>query len=135
MKVEVRYLSRGGNTKRLADAIAAAVGVEARPVDAPMEGRADVVFLGASVYAGNPDKDAVTFVREHAKDIGKLVVFSTSASGKSTHMKLRAVAEDCGVTVSGAFFHCPGAFMFLHKGRPNDADCQNAAAFAKAQLN
>ena len=65
----------------------------------------------------------------------KLVVFSTSASGKSTHMKLRAVAEDCGVAVSGAFFHCPGAFMFLHKGRPNDADCQNAAAFAKAQLN
>ena len=29
MKVEVRYFSRGGNTKKLAEAIAEAVGVEA----------------------------------------------------------------------------------------------------------
>ena len=45
-----------------------------------------------------------------------------------------AAAEDMGIAVSDAYFHCPGAFMFLHKNRPNDEDCKNAAAFAKAQL-
>ena len=32
MKVAVRYFSRGGNTKKLAEAIASAIGVEAKDV-------------------------------------------------------------------------------------------------------
>lgn len=134
MKVEVRYHSRGGNTKRLAEAVAKGLNVTARTVDAPMEGKADVVFLCASVYAGGPDKAVTTFVKQNARDIGRLVVLSTSASGKSTHAKIKAAAEDMGVSVSDAFFHCPGAFMVLHRGRPNADDCQKAVDFAKAQL-
>ena len=135
MKVEVRYHSRGGNTRRLAEAVARELGVQAATVEAPMTERADVVFLCASVYAGSPDKQVVTFVKQNARDIGRLVVLSTSASGKSTFTRLKAVAEDMGVTVCDAFFHCPGAFMFLHRNRPNEEDCKNAAAFARAQLS
>ncbi len=134
MKVEVRYHSRGGNTKRLAEAVAKALKVTARTVEEPVEGKADVVFLCASVYAGSPDKAVMTYVKQNARDIGRLVVLSTSASGKSTHAKLKAAAEDMGVTVSEAYFHCPGAFLMLHKNRPNAEDCQRAADFAKAQL-
>ena len=134
MNVEVRYLSRGGNTKRLAEAVARALNVTAQGVDQPMNGRADLVFLCASVYAGSPDKQVTTFVKQNARDIGRLVVLSTSASGKSTHTKLKAVAEDMGVAVSDNYFHCPGAFMMLHRNRPNAEDCQRAAAFALAQL-
>ena len=134
MKVEVRYLSRGGNTRRLAEAVAKELGVPAQGVDLPMEGRADVVFLCASVYAGGPDKQVLSFVKQNARDIGKLVVLSTSASGKSTHAKLKAAAEDMGVQVSENHFHCPGAFMMLHRNRPNAEDCRRAADFARAQL-
>lgn len=135
MNIEVRYLSRGGNTKKLADAIAASVGTAAQTVEAPMNGRADVVFLGASVYAGGPDKQVVTFIRQNARDIGRLVVFSTSASGKTTFAKIRAVAEDCGVPIDENDFHCPGAWTVLHRNRPNAEDCERAAAFARAQLD
>ena len=134
MKVEVRYYSRGGNTRRLAEAVAKALNVEALTVDAPMTGRADVVFLCASVYGGLPDKSVTTFVKQNARDIGRLVVLSTSASGKSTHGRLRAAAEDMGVSVSEAFFHCPGAWTLFHRGRPNADDCRRAAEFALAQL-
>ena len=134
MKIEVRYYSKGGNTRRLAEAVAKALNVEAMTVDQPMNGRADVVFLCASVYGGLPDKSVTTFVKQNARDIGRLVVLSTSASGKSTHGRLKAAAEDMGVTVSDAYFHCPGAWMFFHKGRPNAQDCQQAAAFALAQV-
>ena len=134
MSIEVRYFSRGGNTKRLADAIAAAVGTTARTTETPMEGRADTLFLGASVYAGGPDKQVVTFIRQNARDIGRIVVFSTSASGKSTFARIKAVAADCGVEVADAFFHCPGAWTILHRGRPNAEDCERAAAFARAQI-
>ena len=134
MKIEVRYYSRGGNTRRLAEAVAKALNVEAMTVDQPMNGRADVVFMCASVYGGLPDKSVTTFIKQNAKQIGKLVVVSTSATGRSTHGRISAAAEDMGVTVADAFFHCPGAFMFLHRGRPNADDCRKAAAFAKAQL-
>lgn len=134
MKIEVRYFSRGGNTKRLAEAVAEALDVKAQAVDQPMSGRADVVFMCASVYAGSPDKAVSDFVKQNARDIGKLVVLSTSASGKSTHAKLKAAAEDMGVQVSENHFHCPGAFMMLHRNRPNAEDCRRAADFARAQL-
>ena len=134
MRCEVRYLSRGGNTRRLAEAVAKALKVEAKGVDQPMNGKADVVFLCASVYAGGPDKLVLNFVKQNARDIGRLVVLSTSASGKSTHGKLKAAAEDMGVTVSDNYFHCPGAWMLFHKGRPNQEDCDRAAAFALAQV-
>ena len=134
MSVEVRYLSRGGNTKRLAEAVAKALDVRAKSVEEPVEGRADVVFLCASVYGGSPDKAVLNYVKQNARDIGRLVVLSTSASGKSTHTRLKVAAEDMGVQVSDAYFHCPGAFLMLHRGRPNAEDCAKAAAFAKAQL-
>ena len=134
MSVEVRYLSRGGNTKRMAEAVARALDVRAKSVEEPVEGRADVVFLCASVYGGSPDKAVLNYVKQNARDIGRLVVLSTSASGKSTHTRLKAAAEDMGVQVSEAYFHCPGAFLMLHRGRPNAEDCAKAAAFAKAQL-
>ena len=134
MTVEVRYFSRGGNTKKLADAVAAEVGVAARPVSEPMEGRADVVFLCASVYAGGPDKSVLAFLRQNARDIGRIAVLSTSASGRSTHGRIKAAAEDVGVAVSDDFFHCSGAWTLFHKNRPNDEDCRSAAAFARAQL-
>ena len=134
MKVEVRYLSRGGNTKRLAEAVAKALDVRAKSVEEPVEGRADVVFLCASVYGGSPDRAVLNYVKQNARDIGRLVVLSTSASGKSTHTRLKAAAEDMGVQVSEAYFHCPGAFLMLHRGRPNAEDCAKAAAFARAQL-
>ena len=134
MKIEVRYYTRGGNTRRLAEAVAKALNVEARTVDAPMDGRADVVFLCASVYGGMPEKSVITFVKQNARDIGRLVVLSTSATGRSTHGRIKAAAEDMGVSVSDAYFHCPGAWTLFHKGRPNEKDCEQAAAFALAQV-
>ena len=134
MTVEVRYFSKGGNTKRLAEAVARALSVEALGVDQPMNGHADVVFLCASVYGGMPDKSVTTFVKQNARDIGKLVVLSTSATGRSTFGRIKAAAQDMGVQVSENFFHCPGAWTLFHKGRPNAEDCERAAAFALAQV-
>ncbi len=55
MKVTVRYYSRGGNTKKLADAIAEAVGVETKTTSEPLTEDVDLLFLGSSVYAYGVD--------------------------------------------------------------------------------
>ena len=48
MKVAIRYYTKTGNTKRLAEAIAKAVGVEALPVSTPVTEPVDILFLGNS---------------------------------------------------------------------------------------
>ena len=61
MRIEVRYYSKNGGTKKLAESIAKAVNAEAKTVDTPLDKYADVVFLGSSVYGGKPDPAVVKF--------------------------------------------------------------------------
>ena len=55
MRTAVRYYTRGGNTKRLAEAVAQAVGTEALPISTPVDEPVDILFLGNSYYAFNID--------------------------------------------------------------------------------
>ena len=134
MRVEVRYFTRNGGTKKLADAIAAAMGVEARTVDQPLEKFADVVFLGASVYGGKPDPSVTAFIAQNAKQIGKIVVFGSACTGKSAHAAIKSAAAGSAVKTAEMFFQCRGQFLFFNKNRPNDQDCADAAEFARKQL-
>ena len=130
----MRYYSRNGGTKKLADAIAQAVGAEAKTVDQPLEKFADVVFLGASVYAGKPDPAVLSFISANAKNIGKIVVFGSACTGKSTFAAIKSAAAANAVKTGEMFFQCKGEFLFLNKGRPNAQDCDAAAEFAKKQI-
>ena len=46
MTYAVRYYTKTGNTKKLADALAGELGVEARPISDPIVERVDLLFLG-----------------------------------------------------------------------------------------
>ena len=46
MKIAVRYYTQTGNTKKLADAIAQALGVEAESVAQPLEEETELLFWG-----------------------------------------------------------------------------------------
>ena len=62
MKAAVRYYTRSGNIKKLAEAIAKAVGVEAKTVDEPLREDVDILFLGSSVYAYGVDDSIKNFI-------------------------------------------------------------------------
>ena len=62
MKIAVRYYTKTGNTKRLADAIAAELGVNALPISEPVSEKVDILFLGNSYYAFNIDPEVRDFV-------------------------------------------------------------------------
>ena len=61
MKIAVRYYSRTGNTKKLAEAIAKAVCAEAETTDEPLREDVDILFLGSSVYANGVDGNIKMF--------------------------------------------------------------------------
>ena len=57
MKIAVRYYTKTGNTKRLAEAIAEAVGAKALPISTPIAEPVDILFLGNSYYAFSIDPE------------------------------------------------------------------------------
>ena len=132
MKIAVRYYTKTGNTKRLAQAIAGAVSAEALPISVPVSERADILFLGNSYYAFSIDPEVRDFIRGLDRNkVGKIVNFGSAAMLNSTYKKVKAEADKAGIAMDTREFHCKGAFKGLHKGRPNDADCEAAAAFAR----
>ena len=92
MRFAVRYYTKTGNTRKLANAIADELGVEALPITEPVTERADVLFLGNSYYAFNIDPEVRKFVASLDKDkVGKIVNFGSAAMLNSTWKKVKAV--------------------------------------------
>lgn len=135
MKTAVRYYTRSGNTRRLAEAIAKTAGVPAKDVSVPLTEKVDILFLGSSVYAAGIDGAVKRFIEENREKIGTIVNFSTAALLTSTYSQVRKVAEANGVTMSVKEFHCRGSFTVLHRGRPNQEDIRAAETFAAQVLN
>lgn len=132
MKIAVRYYTKTGNTKRLAEAIAKAVGVEALPITAPVAESVDILFLSNSYYAFTIDPEVRRFIESLDKEkVGKIVNFGSAAMMNSTWKKVKAVADKVGISMDEREFHCKGEFKGLHKGKPDESDLVAAAAFAK----
>ena len=132
MKYAVRYYTKTGNTKKLADAIAAELSVVAKPISEPVDEKTDVLFLGNSYYAFTIDPEVKNFVASLDREmVGNIVNFGSAALLNSTYKKIKAEADKVGIPMFEKEFHCRGQFKALHKGRPNDDDIKAAGEFAK----
>ena len=132
MRIAVRYYTKTGNTKRLAEAVGKAIGVEALPISEPISEPVDILFLGNSYYAFSIDPEVRDFVRSLDKSlVGKIVNFGSAAMLNSTYKKVKAEADKVGIPMDEREFHCKGEFKNLHKGRPNEEDLKAVSEFAK----
>ena len=133
MKTAVRYYTKTGNTKRLAEAVADAVGTEALPISVPVDEPVDFLFLGNSYYAFSIDPEVRNFIRSlDADKIGRIVNFGSAAMLNSTWKKVKEEADKAGISMDEREFHCKGEFMGIHKGRPDGNDLKAAADFARS---
>ncbi|MBQ5485226.1 MAG: flavodoxin, partial [Lachnospiraceae bacterium] len=97
MKYAVRYYTKSGNTKRLAEAIAGVLGVEALPISEPVTEKVDALFLGNSYYAFSIDPEVRAFIGTLDKNlVGKIVNFGSAAMLNSTYKKVKAEADKVG---------------------------------------
>ncbi|MBR4655665.1 MAG: flavodoxin [Oscillospiraceae bacterium] len=131
MKAAIRYFSLTGNTKKLAEAIAAELGMEAKGIMEPLEEEAELVFLCNSVYWAGIDKRVKQFVKANADKIHVLVNVSTAAMIESTYGQMKKVAADAGVKLCEKEFHCRGKFAALHSGHPDAEDLKAVREFAR----
>ncbi len=132
MTYAVRYYTKTGNTRRLAEAAARELGVEALPISEGISEPVDILFLGNSYYAFNIDPEVKQFVGSLDKDkVGRIVNFGSAAMLNSTYKKVKAEADKAGIAIDDKEFHCKGEFKGIHKGRPDENDLKAIADFVR----
>lgn len=134
MKSAVVYYSKTGNTKKVAEAIAAAVGTHA--VNAgihELAGSVDLLFIGGAVYGGKLDDALVRFIDSLTPEaVSRAVVFSTSIKGDTAATLIAETLRAQKIPVDNASFICRGRFLILQRKHPNSEDLEKAKAFAIA---
>ncbi len=136
MKIAIRYYtkSKKGNTKKLADAVSKAIGVEALDVSADLTEKVDRLFLINAMYAATIDREVKEFLVKNKENIGETVNMNTSASGSSTWKAVKKVTDELGIKLSDKEFHCAASWIFINKGLPSDDDYRRAGDFAKSMI-
>ena len=78
--VSVIVDSRGGNTRKVADAIAKEMGITAKDVAAASTDDVKLLFLGSGTYGGKPGEAMMKFIGSGDFSGRKVALFGTSAS-------------------------------------------------------
>lgn len=102
--VSVRYYSRSGKTRQVAEVIADSLGVQAVSVDADASRIADpvdVLFVGGALYAYGLDRHLSDWLDGlDGALVGRAVLFSTSWLSRHALDLMRGRLEDKGVVVA-----------------------------------
>lgn len=109
MNIAVRYYSRSGNTRLLADTIANEVHVKAvsvDTVDAEIKEPVDLLFIGGALYAYGLDKHLKEYLKTLKNEyIKKAVVFSTSWLSKHSIDLIKKALRENGIEVEEEFIY------------------------------
>ncbi len=128
---EVIYFSRGGNTAKVANAIAEELGVTAQDVKTVKNVSKDsYLVIGSGCYGSKPGKELLDFIRTNDFKGRKIALFGSSASPEGGVDVMDKLLVERGAEVTGKF-NCRGKFLFMNQGRPNEEDLDAARKFAR----
>ena len=138
MRVRVVYQSMTGNTRKVAGAIARAVGCVAEPVGtATVDESVGMLFLGASIHAKDIDASVKKFIEEFDPSLVKHVtVFGTGFEGNKEMAVgiMRDLLARRRILVMSKHYFCLGKFLFFNFRHPNAQDLNGAEKFARSVL-
>lgn len=117
MKTAVRYFSKLGNTKKIAEAIAQGAGVKAVSIaDEPkLPEYVDILCLGGAPYANIMAPELKKYAESlKAEQAGRVILFTTSNWSRRTVLALRKLLTNNGIAVDKEYFY---AHMLHINGR------------------
>jgi len=134
MNYQVIYFSRKGSTRKIAETIAAEIGVNAEDVKNTNLKDNALVFLGSGCYGGKPGKDMIEFIEKNNFKSIKVALFGTSGGGEGqeTH-EMEKILKSKEAKIKSKFF-CKGKFFLMNRGKPDEEDINDAKNFAKSMI-
>jgi flavodoxin len=134
---QVLYYSLTGNTKKMATAMAAELGVEAKSIKTetavPQDG---LLFLGSGSYGDKPAEVMATFIANNDFAGRKVALFGTSGKGEGKEVQGMAEAlKQKGANILGSYY-CKGkSFIVVNIGHPGKDELDGARKFAREMVN
>lgn len=133
MKTAVTYYSRTGNTRKIAKAMAEAIGTQA--IDISLNNLVEPVGLllvGGAVYGGGLDDALVSFLKSLTPEkVKRAAIFSTYFMAESASGMIEKLLMEQKVTVVNERFFCKGKFLLFSRRFPGSDDIKNAKQFAE----
>ena len=121
MTKAVRYFSKLGNTKTIAEAIAQGAGVpDVSVTEEPgLKESVDILFLGGAPYANIMAPELKEYAEKlDPSKVGKVILFTTSNWSRRTVLALKKMLRGRSITVDDDYFY---AHMLHIKGRVDAA--------------
>ncbi|KNZ43295.1 flavodoxin domain-containing protein [Acetobacterium bakii] len=133
MNSQLIYASKTGHSKKIANAIAAELGIEINNVtDHPTLKNVDLLYIVGGIYGGKSLPEMIDFINTmDNKQVKKAVLITSCVSKKQGQTEVRQTLTEKGIAVMPAEFICQGNFLLFGMGHPNQADIDAAVLFAK----
>ncbi len=134
MNIKVLYHTKTGNTKKVAEAIACAVGVPAEEITAEKKiSGLDLLFIGDGLYGGTVGKKTKAFILSlNPSEVKAAAVFSTYGGQDKVNGILKSLLQERGIAVQEDVFGCRGkAWWIINRSHPNAEELRAAGEFAK----
>ena len=122
MNKAVRYFSKSGNTKAIAESIAKGAGTNAVSItDEPeLAERTEVLFLGGAPYANIMAPELKAYAESLLpENVGKVVLFTTSNWSRRTVLALKKLLNEKNIAVEDEYFY---AHMLKIKAKRAEAE-------------
>jgi flavodoxin len=132
-----------GNTRKIAEAMAGAMGAELKgpkDVDPGSLDTYDLIGLGSGIYFGKHHQSLFTLIESIPAHHRSVFIFSTRGSpfGGRFHEPLKSCLLEKGCTIIGEFscrgYDTYGPFGWIGgiaRGKPDEKDLEDAIAFAR----
>jgi flavodoxin len=129
---EVVYFSRTGNTKKVAEAIAAELKVTAKDIKtAGLLPKDAFIFLGTGCYGATLPKEIGAFMQKNSFRGRIIALFTTSAFGSIAERNLieKQLTEKGAIITHN--YKCFGHFLSMKKEHPTPQELEKAKEFAR----
>ena len=132
MSTAIRYYSKFGHSKQMAEVMGKELSVQPQTVDTPLTEPVDTLYLGAGVFLGKVNSGVVSFIQTlKPEQVGRVVLFGSCAIIKSPVPQMQSLLEAQGITVDAKSFTCKGSMGPLHSGHPDAKDLDNLRQFVQ----
>lgn len=126
MNVAIRYQSRGGHVREMAEIFSEGAGVEAISVDdprAPITKPVDLLFIGGALYSFKLDPSLVEFIDSIPEGMVKRAIcFGSSALTRRPVFLIQAALKKKGIEINPMAFYQRGKVKpYLHEIGPKFA--------------
>jgi flavodoxin len=145
MKPIILFSSRGGNTEKVAAAIASEIKCESIKITKETANNSvdlasyDFFFIGTGIHYGSGNEDLLAYLKNaNFPSSRRCAIFITwGGAGKTSQDVLntvRTILESKGQIVVGQPFFCYGGWNFLKRGHPKADELQAAKKWANKTL-